>query len=274
MKVALIPPIPELDFFGYGQFHLLLAHLLRNNTYLQHYRKQREMGAYLVLDNSAHEGKGDSADKLLQLALATRAQEVVVPDVLFKANETVEGAIQAHEIWFEGDKKTMGDLNPSLMYVPQGDDVDDWCECLKYLLGIHMNSARKYEIRRSPVIGISKDYEMWDGGILALIKHRLIPILQRHDIRYRVYPKVHLLGWGRNLWALKELASECSWIRSTDSAKPFVYAANEIELNSDLPVPEYPKRSINYFTTRLTTKQRRTAAINVSVFTHVAKGTE
>ena len=54
MKAALIPPTPALKRYGLGDFHLLLSHLLEDPHYFIHYRRQRDQGAYLVLDNSAH----------------------------------------------------------------------------------------------------------------------------------------------------------------------------------------------------------------------------
>src|SRR4051812_5392932 len=107
MRTALIPPIPELNRFGRGDFHLVLSHLVGESfDYTQHYAKERDRGAYLVLDNSAHENThGEAADALMRQALAIRAQEVVVPDVLFDAAGTVEAATDAFEVWYEGDSQ-------------------------------------------------------------------------------------------------------------------------------------------------------------------------
>ena len=98
MKAALIVPNAHLEEFGQGDLHLLLAHLMSNKVYREHYQKQRLHGAYLILDNSAHEYKeGINAAKLLRQAMRVRAQEIVVPDVLDDGPATVERAMQALE---------------------------------------------------------------------------------------------------------------------------------------------------------------------------------
>lgn len=268
MKVALIPPVPELDNFGRGDFHLLLSHLSKHQEYRRHYFAQRQKGAYLVLDNSAHEfGAGQSAEHLVAQAVYYQAQEVVVPDVLDNCEATIDSAIASLEAWFEGESRSMKDLNPSLMYVPQGKDYDDWRECLVTLVRLHRHQSRHHAIRRDFVIGISKDYEVWEGGLLRLLENDIYPLVRDHVYR-GVKVSVHLLGWGRDLWALNEISRTCPWIRSTDSAKPFVYALSGIELDDSdrSSSPEYPGRPEDYFERTFDIQQARLAHANVGMF--------
>ena len=275
MKAALIPPTKELRYFGNNSFHLLLSHLFQDPKYVQHYMQQRMRGAYLVLDNSAHEySVGQDAAKLLQQAAGMRCQEMVVPDSLEDAEGTIEKALSAMEVWYEGDQaERMKELDPTLMYVPQGNDEKEWAECLKELIRIHMFTYRKRGARSNFVIGLSKDYEKWDGGLDNLLTKYLLPI-KEDGIKHRIRIHVHLLGWGRDLWVLQDLAAKHFWIRSTDSAKPFVYALSGIDL-SQYPVgckdyPEYPSRPATYFEKRLTPAKRRIAYSNLSVFKGLA----
>jgi hypothetical protein len=277
MKTALIPPINHLDEFGDGSFHLLLTHLLTSARYKSHYKAQRRAGAYLVLDNSAHEhGHGQDPATLLKAGFDLDAQEIVVPDVLDDAGATVEACLAAHEEWFEnGVARDMLDVySPAFMYVPQGKDEEDWAECFESLLQIHSYCARKYSLRRDIVIGISKDYDVWDGGLNKLITEYVVPA--RRDKDYLgVNLHVHMLGWSRQLWNLQKIARDHPWIRSTDSAKPFVYAlANRNLLNSihDDP-PKYPKRSKNYFSQKMSPSQLSYARTNTWVFRQAAEGT-
>lgn len=273
MKAALIPPIPDLPWAGTGDFHLLLSHLLKDRRYMEHYTWQRNKGAYLVLDNSAHEhGEGDDPEALLFNAVAVRAQEVVVPDALDDGPLTVERSTTALESWFEGtstiNRSVIRDLSPSLMYVPQGKTVADWADCLTELMRLHLYVARKYEYKPSFVIGLSKDYEVWDGGLLHLLDEYLEPLARGHMMQ------VHLLGWGRKSWALAEIAKKHPWIRSTDSAKPFVYARggyNLYDYLDDVP-PPYPGRPLYYFDEALTKKQRITSNSNINLFQQLAAG--
>lgn len=274
MKAALIPPIPALKRFGQGDFHLLLSHLLEDERYLNHYREQRGKGAYLVLDNSAHEhGAGEGAAQLAEWARILAAQEVVVPDVLEDAGATVEGTISAFEAWYEGDDRSMTVLDPALMYVPQGAVASDWRWCLRELVELHLFNSKRRKLRQDFVIGVSKDYEVWDGGLMQLLQDDLYPL--RSQLRVSgVRMQVHLLGWGRQLWNLEELARQCPWVRSTDSAKPFVYALKKINLweHTTKDPPKYPTRPSKYFATKLTEEQEITSVKNSMLFRAMASG--
>lgn len=270
MKVALIPPIPVLGAFGSGGFHLLLTHLLENKKYVQHYTNERSHGAYLVLDNSAHEkGEGEDAVSLMASAIKLRAQEVVVPDVLFDSEKTVDKAAYTHQVWYEAGHPGMVTLNPALMYVPQGESLDNWLQCLRELLQLHFYVSGKNAIRKDCVVGISKDYETWEGGIVHVISCA-IPVFS-HYATLGMDVQVHLLGWGRDLWALRLVRNSFPWIRSTDSAKPFVYALSNIELDVAHPAPTYPTRPKNYFHKTLTIDQMMIAQRNIDVFRGLAK---
>lgn len=266
MKAALIPPIPHLQEFGRGNFHLLLNHLLQDKKYIDHYIEQRKRGAYLVLDNSAHEfGMGDDPLTLIYNASVLKAQEVVVPDVLDDGPATVDRAVEALEAWYENDL-LIYDLMPALMYVPQGATYPEWSKCLNDLLRLHAFTCKRYKrIRKTPVIGLSKDYEKWDGGLMRLIDNHLAPM--------RKHIQVHMLGWGRDLWKLYEIARVHPWIRSTDSAKPFVYAQSRIRLEYGEIIPQYPGRHhTEYFHKKLTPFQLGFARHNVAMFVGSSAG--
>lgn len=255
MKIALIPPIPELRSFPSTGIHLLLSHLLEDDRYLSYYIERRREGDYLILDNSAHEfGVGNKPDKLFKQARALRAQEIVCPDVLFDANGTVEATrqmlkyIEAHtEIY-----KKAG--SPRLMIVPQGQDRTQWVKCLTNLLKVY-DATREDVALPDPVIGVSKDYDVFvKGGITTLVKE----YCEGYD--------VHCLGWPSNLWSLARVQQECPWVRSTDSAKPFVYARAHILLEPGGRVPEYPRRGDDYFQAVMNYQQHEIAARNIRVF--------
>jgi len=273
LKAALIPPIPHLDQFGHGDFHLLLAHLLDHATYREWYRAERKHGAYLVLDNSAHEnGQGQDPATLLKMGFDLDAQEIVVPDVLDDAGATIECCLAAHEEWFESKSVILDTYAPAFMYVPQGRNEDEWKDCLKDLVSIHDYCARKYSLRRDYVIGVSKDYNVWDGGLMKLLDEHVKP-LRDEALERGVRVQVHLLGWMRDLWSLREIANKHLWLRSTDSAKPFVYAEANIDLIESYnkhKVPEYPKRKDEYFYKKLNRRQLEIADNNVWMFRETA----
>jgi hypothetical protein len=274
VRTALIPPIPELKKYGKGEFHLLLSHLMDNSEYAAHYMAERQRGAYLVLDNSAHEFKvGQAAQDLKTYAEMLNAQEVVVPDALEDGPQTVELAIATLEAWYEEDD-TMATLNPALMYVPQGQDESEWKACFEELVQLHVFMSKRVKgFRRSFVLGVSKDYDVWDGGLIHLLREYVAPMRERLWQEREIKMQVHMLGWMRYLWHLNEIAKEFPWIRSTDSAKPFVYARGNITTSPAQPIPPYPTRPDDYFERSLTQHQRAHATRNVKVFGRAATGT-
>lgn len=274
MKAAAIPPISQLNRFGTGPFHLLLSHLLPDKRYYDHYADQRRLGSYLVLDNSAHEnGQGDDCEALMYNALALNCQEIVVPDVLFDFPATVERSTEALEVWFERKHAAIKTTSPALMYVPQGETEEAWAMCLSELVRLHAFVAKRHGYRKDFVIGLSKDYEMWDGGLMHLIEEYIVPLFT--DCQSRgIGPKLHMLGWGRQLWELGIIAKKHPWIRSTDSAKPFVYGLARTTLREHLEgdPPQYPKRPDAYFEKKMGDLQIKVATDNMLLFRELAAG--
>jgi len=268
MKVALIPPISLLREFGQGKFHLLLSHLVDNDLYWNHYKEQRRRGAYLILDNSAHEyGEGTDGLDLLKKGKELYAQELVVPDVLFDHWGTLKRASNTLNLWTKNTRirNQFLKLNPRLMFVPQGNSPEEWASCLESLCVLYKKSVRFHpSMKHGFVIGVSKDYESWDGGLPYLFKKYLIPMRQQYRFQ------VHLLGWGRKITELAYLQKTHPWIRSVDSAKPFVYGINEIEIHFN-SIPEYPGRPQGYFfMDGFTEEMKRCMRFNVSIFKETA----
>lgn len=263
MRTALIPPIPHLRRFASGGTHLLLSHLFTYPEYISHYQKRSEEGDYVILDNSAHEaGQGHKMSTLLIQASAVLADEVVVPDVLFDARGTVEGARSSLR-WLrgvEGQSAYQDALRPRLMYVPQGANRSEYAWCLREMMSAHEGAQEHIELD-PPVIGISKDYYNWQPqGLHGLIRDFMT------DLRVNQKADIHCLGWPTDLWAIAPVARYYPWVRSTDSAKPFVYAKNNILLEPGGKVPEYPHRDPGYFEEELKDEQLEIATINVQVF--------
>ncbi len=263
MKTALIPPVPLLDKYGNGDLHLLLSHLVDEfPAYREHYTKRREAGDYLILDNSAHEhGRGNSMEALLKQASLLRAQEVVVPDVLFDRRATVSSA-QNSISWLKtqhGRDCFERAGRPRLMYVPQGEGRHEWSTCLMLLMAIHHGGDVHLGLG-PPVIGISKDYYTLKGGLVGIIDEYVVEYFE-HD-----RADVHCLGWPTDLWQLAKVAKKHPWVRSTDSAKPFVYADADILLEPGGDVPAYPRRKETYFSEGLSKNGLLLADRNVAVF--------
>jgi|SRR3954466_8512764 hypothetical protein len=263
MQIALIPPIPDLRRMPRTGIHLLLSHLLKDERYTAFYKKRRTEGDYLILDNSAHEkGIGEVDGNLFDKALSVQAQEVVLPDVLFDKRGTIQRTQRTLK-WLtkEGWETYVRAGRPRLMVVPQSGDRAEWSACLRILLQtFEMYSDKAPEAFAAPVVGISKDYDTWRNGLPKLIEDYVEPL--RADYEF----DVHCLGWPNNLWAVATISREFPWVRSTDSAKPFVYAKNLIQLEPGGRVPRYPRRDTNYFTESLNDQEWDIALRNCLVY--------
>jgi hypothetical protein len=266
LKIALIPPIPDLDRCPRTGFHLILAHLLHEEEYTRFYQVRRKAGDYLILDNGAHElGVSLKEGELLTLCRQLRAQELVLPDVLFDRRGTVERTkrMLKYIVNPNGWRHFLSAGAPRFMLVPQGTDRADWAMCLKHLLEVWDEYSAKTPVKlANPVIGISKDYDDWKGGLAYLIGHYVEPLLRIDGRQF----DVHCLGWPNNLWAIAKVKRNQPYVRSTDSAKPFVYAKNGITLEPGGPIPKYPRRDANYFKEPLSPLQWKIAERNMLVY--------
>ena len=251
MRVAIIAPTPLLKEYAVlgDNYHLTLAHqILEGGEYLNFYRQRRVLGDYVILDNSAHEfGEGLNLGRLATAIQLLAPQEVVLPDRVFFGDDTLALSTEAYQ--YLAPKYS----SLRLMGVPQGRTRQEYFCCLEGLVDLGVTA-----------LGVSKDYEVWEGGLVSLVEEvlRLAPNLP-----------IHLLGWGRDLPQLWSLATTFpDQIRGVDSAKPLVYASQGLYLSMDpgAVVPEYPRRSPNFF--HLQDLDPPTALHNITVFRSWAQG--
>lgn len=209
----------------------------------------------MVLDNSAYEeGTGHLAETLLEQALLVGAREIVVPDVMHSAEGTLELSGQALD-FFKKNRTLLDKHKITLMLVPHAATIYSWGWCANTLAGMHYQRFGS----RPFTFGIPKDYEGWVGGRAGLIQRFILPL---NDMSF----ETHLLGVGEDLTSIDAMRSRYPWIRSTDTAKPFVYAWHRIRLSPLYgPQPEYPGRPDNYFDLEFDAEQLALAKINAKV---------
>jgi hypothetical protein len=262
MKVALIPPIPHLGMAKGRDYHLVLAHLVESSKeYQKFYRQEAINGSYIILDNSAHEMQhGQPIIKLLELAPLVGASEIVVPDALFDWKET---SWSAFETFLKLTESGSLGTEYSWMFVPQGNTLREWLWSLdNFSLLLHVMAHRApHLIGTGITLGISKDYEVFDGGLFSLLEDYAIPWADEYKAA------IHMLGWGRELWELNKIAHAFGdRIRSVDSAKPFVYGCHGQVVQVNGLVPTYPKRPANYFDCTINNEQFALCWENIRAF--------
>ena len=90
MHVALIYPPSLLKKYGAKtRYHLVLPHLFQQKRYRDFYHERSREGDYIILDNGAAEGLEFGHKHLYYVAEQMGVHEIVAPDVLGDANETI-----------------------------------------------------------------------------------------------------------------------------------------------------------------------------------------
>jgi len=205
MKVAIIAPMHMLHKFCITDYHMALTHLVLepyNHEYRAFYRgRQHQEGQYVILDNSVVElGNAATIDKVLAAADAIKANEIILPDVLFNCDETVRSIDNAI------DKVIDHPVKYKIMAVPQGKNDSEWLRCYQYII-------RNYP--EVTAIGIPKHLGTAKGHRVDLLR-----IIQ--DVALDSGKAHHLLGMSGNPTEVS-MANAFPWIRGIDSGLPVQY---------------------------------------------------
>jgi len=134
MKLCIITPTDGLKRFAIlsDNIHLVLAHLIGDNEYTLFYRKRREMGDYIIMDNGAYEFKKPlPTDELIMKAELVNANCLVAPDYPYVCYEQT---IKSTEDFIKELKKYNLLDKFHVMAVPQSEenDFDGWLTSYKY----------------------------------------------------------------------------------------------------------------------------------------------
>jgi len=126
LKIAFIPTIHTLETDN-TDYHLALTHLvLKYPEYADFYKKKREQGDFVILDNSLIElGKAASLHKVLEAAEIINPSEIVLPDVFTDREKTL--------IAVDGALEQLGNMNIDqdfqLQAVAHGENKTEWKKC-------------------------------------------------------------------------------------------------------------------------------------------------
>lgn len=216
MKVALIPPVDNLHYCDNEEMVMALTQLvLTNSKYCSYYSNHK---GYKILDNGAYESELQGIEGVIKAAKAISASEIILPDIIFDCDKTIELAHSSIE--YLKKKGLLGAYN--IMAVPQGDTEENWWKCYEAL----------EIIAEINVIGFSK---------LSCPKAFNDTITQsRLKITSSCSPmpdkQYHLLGGSYEI--LDEVKSHPDWIRSIDTSIPFEAGKRRLllsKLTEDLP---------------------------------------
>lgn len=206
-KVAEIVPAAQLEDIGNNYYHMCLAHLViqdnpKAKKYTEFYRRMSNEGKYVLMDNGVAEGNQVSFNNLVETYKQIGPAEIVIPDTLNDANETLAKMFD----WLK-----LINIPCKQMAVPQGKNFEEWKACAYIMM----------QERRINTIGISKFLNIATGD--ATIRYAavcyldgIVKELGRDDIEY------HLLGCDEGPGIVGRIQSVSKRVRGCDSAFSYI----------------------------------------------------
>ena len=236
IKICVITPISHLKTFAHlGEMDMSLSHLILEDPtgpYTQYYKKQRELGRFILLDNSAFEleqqGKGLDANLVLDAAELINPNEVIATDVLFNGPATIESTKQFIQKMI--DRGVFGKYQ--IMGVAQGKTKQEWWDCFERLLNLPINTIGLSKL----AVPVSYFGEKESSGCVSMSRTECVRDIANHyglnteTIRGK---RIHLLGGDNWLpWEINQ-QKQYPWIRSNDSSAAVWYGKHNKIFNRE-----------------------------------------
>lgn len=210
-EVAVIGPPSTLHLIGPAPIQMALAHVvLEDRSYAEWYRGAHNRGDYVIMDNGAAEDERLSLEDVIRAAELCGADEIVIPDVLGDAEQSIVLAeYTANYLWRHWAREAF-----NWMIVPHGRDLLEWIECYGRMLQyVHTIGAN--------TVGVPKYIEGMNGeGGRA----KAVQLLCNANIM-RWGRDIHLLGvHSEPFRELEAAVGVFPHIRSIDTCAPIAYA--------------------------------------------------
>lgn len=224
-KIAHIVPVSCLEKTANNQYHMCLAHLVKQSKeYASFYRRMSDEGKFVLLDNGAAEGEQPSIQELIECCEIVRPREVVLPDTLLDTNDTLAKGVAA----LNDINRYYGGNTPfAFMAVPQGKNLLAWIECMEEMM----------RWPRVACIGVPKVLYNVTGNKWA--RYQAVCAIHNHLATYnRGYKEVHLLGCSEGTEVVRKIFDDFKIVRGCDSA--FVYLMSQANYTGkgDIERPE------------------------------------
>lgn len=225
MEIATIVPTPHLHQTAGDPYLMALAHVVQESpTYSAWFRSRTREGAFVLLDNGAAEnGEGLSIKALLDAALAVRASQIILPDAISDAEQTLRLGKDAvgypplrypQHLW-------------SLMAVPQGRTAEEYLDCVR-------------EMTRWPIQALGITRFLINTGIVTHRREILGEILEITDGKL----DLHLLGCPNDPIEAYEIEQTYPGaVRGTDSGIAAIFTQEGLRLGLH---PTKPAVDLNF----------------------------
>jgi hypothetical protein len=224
VKAALIPPKGYFDTALRSDYHLALAQI-DDPTYKAVYSSLPE-DHYLILDNGAAEGQPVNDERLGAMSMLYAANELVAPDVIGDAKETLTTTRQ-----FWRRSPALG-IEQIMMVVIQGRSMHELYQMVDNVAETYANA----------VMGIPRHTIITCDNVYARL--HLLRYIERtigKDV------KVHLLGTAPSYpTEIRLVAEDYPWVRGVDTSMPYNYAIHGYSLAKDAASVVIP-RPVGYF---------------------------
>ena len=207
MKIATIVPCQFFDLIKDDDYLMCLAHLMHDMDYAYFFSARAYEGKHIIMDNGVVEtGVSMSMNQIWEIAADNEISEIILPDIMHNANETLKAGEKAFKYF------SAGQWHGSLMAVPQGETDDEWIDCVHAML--------EWPVR---TIGISRFVLDHCSSRLGLLK----------KVEELIYSskEIHLLGCPEDPLAVHQMNLYFhDRIRGVDSATPSFYTAGGITM--------------------------------------------
>ena len=241
MKISHIVPVDLLYLIENRDFYMCLANVAyKNQQYKDFYKRKREEGAFVLLDNGAAENDQMSLNVMWDIISYINPNEVILSDSLLNKDETLIKSKQSLE--FYQNKGYKG----RYMFVPQGKDFKDWTQCY-----------HQFDKSNISTIGLSKFITSGWNEKDARYDCCLYLTMHKND------KDVHLLGCHKEIKEEKYIKEDFNFIRSADSAIAYIYSLNNQLINKGIR----PKnKEIDFLKNQLDEEQIKLLERNIKIY--------
>ena len=227
-KVAHIVPVNCLEKTATNQYHMCLAHLVKeSDEYAAFYKRMVDEGNYVMMDNGAAEDSQLSIEELVKCYKKVNPTEIILPDTLLDRDGTINKVRDSYQyLMNEFD----GNIPYKIMVVAQGFDVSDCYTCIENIRGLICDEGMRIN-----TIGISKFLPMntknqYDRFVLLAT--------MENDIR-SLGCEVHLLGCYEDTNVIRMVHNRCgSFVRGIDSAFTYLCSQAGVNIDGDVSRPD------------------------------------
>lgn len=234
MEFCHITPTPHLDLVTGRPVHLVLAHLLEQDSdYLNFYKKEKENGSVIIVDNSGFElfklgMPMFPSEKLIDLALAVGGDYLVMTDYPGEnVNKTIESAKQLAPMFKRAGIGTF--------FVPQGQpgDVEQVLKGFRWAAdNPDLIDYIGVSILTAPIM-----FDCESGNKLQrfVSRYMLLDMLERSGIFQSIInnkQKIHLLGMVDGPNEIKLVQQFKQYINTWDSSAAVWAGLNQIIFDS------------------------------------------